>query len=483
MVNYRGTVASIRLSRGLAALVLCVICTSVVSGAQNPVPQIVGPVKPSAVTPGSSDFILCVYGANFARGAVVNWNGSPRSTTFVSGHEVQAQILASDVAQNGAGLISVTNPAPGGGNSSASWAQVEVHAPSSTIALNKSKAYPIGDWALMTADFNHDGTLDFVGQYGNDLLLYPGKGDGSFHFGSIAGQPYDSTTQAAYGDFNGDGNLDVVFVAGLGINQPTQMTVMLSDGNGRFHVGSRIKDYAGFGTVTVGDFNRDGKLDLMVRGRQLSLFLGNGDGTFTHFKDYPYSTLTAQMIAGDFNGDGNLDLLLFQTPLPNNNNMGMAFYILLGNGDGSFRTPQLITSFSNTLGCVSGAFLVSDFNADGKLDFAFCDQLGQLGVVLGNGDGSFQQPLIINSAPLDFTIGDFNSDGKSDLIEFRYYQGLQAQVVAHLGNGDGTFQPPQIISPPLPYSELGMSVGDFNSDGLLDFAAQSPFGLNLFLQQ
>src|SRR5277367_527088 len=83
--------------------------------AQNPVPQIVGPVHPDAVAPGGGDFTLSVYGANFVPGAVVNWNYQPRTTTFVSGHELQAQILSTDIAQNTAGYITVANPAPGGG--------------------------------------------------------------------------------------------------------------------------------------------------------------------------------------------------------------------------------------------------------------------------------------------------------------------------------------------------------------------------------
>src|ERR1700722_1671099 len=143
--------------------------------AQNPVPQIVGPVKPMAVAPGSGGFTLTVYGANFVPGAVVNWNNQPRSTTFVSAHELQAQILATDVIKNTAGLISVTNPAPGSGNSSAGWAQVEVHKPVTTVALSPPQQYPIGDWLLMAADFNHSGILDLVGEYGSDLEFYAGS--------------------------------------------------------------------------------------------------------------------------------------------------------------------------------------------------------------------------------------------------------------------------------------------------------------------
>ncbi|HEY6768559.1 MAG TPA: VCBS repeat-containing protein, partial [Candidatus Sulfotelmatobacter sp.] len=160
-----------------------------VASAQNPVPQIVGPVRPSAVVPGSGAFTLNVYGANFVPGAIVDWNGQPRSTTFISARELQSQILATDVAQNTAGLISVTNPGPGGGASSSSWAQVEVHAPVTTFAFKKNTS-PAGGWDIMVADFNHDGILDYVGQYGGTLDLYYGKGDGTFHFDSIADRFY-----------------------------------------------------------------------------------------------------------------------------------------------------------------------------------------------------------------------------------------------------------------------------------------------------
>jgi hypothetical protein len=101
--------------------------------AANPVPTVTGPVHPQAVVPGHVDFVLTVYGANFVSGAVVNWNRSPRSTTFVSTRELQAKILASDVAKPTAGYITVTNPAPGGGPSSSSYAIVEVHTPTKTI--------------------------------------------------------------------------------------------------------------------------------------------------------------------------------------------------------------------------------------------------------------------------------------------------------------------------------------------------------------
>jgi hypothetical protein len=120
IVNHSKHTRVFFLSFCFKSVVLLLSLSTTIAFAQNPVPQIVGPVAPSAVAPGSGGFTLTVYGANFVSGAVVNWNGQKRFTTFVSARELQAQILAPDIAQNTAGTISVTNPPPGGGNSSAS---------------------------------------------------------------------------------------------------------------------------------------------------------------------------------------------------------------------------------------------------------------------------------------------------------------------------------------------------------------------------
>ena len=96
-----------------SSMVVLVLLLSVSLSAQaNPVPTINGPVTPQAVVPGSNTFMLTVRGANFVPGAVVNWNGAARSTTYLSAAQVQAQIPASDVTAPGSALITVTNPAP-----------------------------------------------------------------------------------------------------------------------------------------------------------------------------------------------------------------------------------------------------------------------------------------------------------------------------------------------------------------------------------
>ena len=200
-MQYQSVSLSNSICRILQVTVLLVSLLSAISFAQNPVPQIVGPVKPTAVAPGSGPFTLTVFGANFISGSVVNWNGQPRSTTFVSAHELQGKILATDVATNTAGTISVTNPPPGGGNSSAGWAQVEVHTPNSAIAVNPPYIVPSPynfAYGFLMADFSGDNKLDAWA----DGILMLGNGNGKFHFGSTVPN-FVYWDGAVYGDFNG----------------------------------------------------------------------------------------------------------------------------------------------------------------------------------------------------------------------------------------------------------------------------------------
>ena len=455
--------------------------------AQNPVPQIVGPAEPDAVAPGSGPFTLTVYGANFVPGAVVNWNRQPRSTTFVSSDELQAEILASDVAQNTAGYISVTNPPPGGGESSASWTQVEVHTPTSTIAVNPPIYYGAGGWFTMLADFNNDNIPDFVGEYYQTLPLYLGEGNGNFQFSSIAGRAGYEGTTGAYGDFNGDGNLDFIFLAGGVRGGPTQATLMLGNGAGQFSVGSYIRANAVFSDLlAVGDFNRDGKLDLVTSigvTQRLSIYVGNGDGTFQTPSVIEKSIRDVQGIAvGDFNGDGNLDLVLVQYA----GNQIITVYVLFGKGDGTFDYPQVVSSISDAIPCISRQYLtVSDFNGDGKPDVAFCT-MSQIGILLGKSDGKFGEPVYTTvdtkaDGLFNFTTGDFNSDGKSDLMVSEF--GSSSQFSVLFGNGDGTFQSPVIMDSVQGAGEEGIQARDLNLDGLLDFVYQTGAGIAIYTQQ
>jgi FG-GAP-like repeat len=456
-----------KLGSCVRCLTLTITALSALVAAQNPVPQIVGPVKPTAVAPGSGSFTLTVYGANFVSGAVVNWNGQARSTTFISARELQAQILATDVATNTAGTISVTNPPPGGGNSSEGWAQVEVHVPTSAIVANPPYIVPVPynfTYGFLMADFNGDNKLDMFA----DSILMLGNGNGKFHFGSTV-RNYDPYQGDVYGDFNGDGKLDLAYVSGnIGLGQ--QIVVALGDGRGKFAVASTLKAFSSFYVLAAGDLNGDGKLDLVAsKGKTLSVFLGNGDGTFQPRIDSPFpgSGVGTDIVPGDFNGDGKLDLLTLD--------QYGDIYLLIGQGNGKFKYPPVLVSSGENWICAGTNFpvvLASDFNSDGKLDLLAC-RSGELGVFLGNGDGTFQESVY--SVPpsensLETAVGDFNSDGKIDVL---LTEVAQSNVLVFWGKGDGTFESPQVVN----ISALGgIAVGDLNSDGLVDLVFLGTIG-------
>jgi hypothetical protein len=458
-----------------AALLLCIAAAQ----AQNPIPQIVGPTHPTAVAPGSGAFALSVYGANFAPGATVNWNYQPRATTFVSAHELQAQILSTDVEQNTAGFITVTNPPPGGGDSSSNWAQVEVHDPITAFTFEKPIVNLWGGWLMLPADFNHDTLLDLVGQNGTDLVLSYGKTSGIFQFASVAGYFYDGATGGTYGDFNNDGLLDIAYVMGTnpGVAAP-QINVMLGQSNGQFELGSQIKDHPLFSNVVTGDFNGDGKLDLLGMAEEsIRTYLGNGDGTFTHLKDYHGGGVST--VVADFNGDGKLDLAYVNLSGGN----GFVVQILYGKGDGTFSpTAQTVATVTGAGLCgFLNALQVSDLNGDGIPDLVFCTP-NQIGVILSKGKGSFEPPVFINveNPQFTFAIADLNADGKPDLLVSETNDDV---FYLYLGNGDGTFQSAQTISfDPAFDAELGMVVGDFGSKGTLGLAIPSGYSTAIYTQ-
>jgi len=460
---------------GIAAGLSFLLLT--VAYAASPVPTVTGPAHPQAVIPGRGDFILTVYGANFVSGAVVNWNGSPRSTTFISSRELQGKILASDVAKPTAGYITVTNPAPGGGNSSSSYAILEVHQPTSTIVPGPPHYYPLGPDLmefLIAAPFNNEGKLDLVGGAGSGkVYLFTGKGDGTFAHTVVGHRFYNNFgCTLAVGDFNNDGKLDYIFPAGVYRN-PASVEARLSNGDGTFRTSWRFGKYLTCPEFAVGDFNGDGKLDFaasVAGDSAVYIFLGNGDGTFQAGATYSLPGAFSPTVA-DFNGDGKLDLVVDTT--------GAGLQILLGNGDGTFQNPRTIVQRrpkETGLGCGYGVpFVVNDFNGDGKMDVAYCsDAYGQIGIVLGNGDGTFKKPVYYNAGSnyslWAFAAGDFNSDGKTDFIEWHFKNGVRNRVFAILlGNGDGTFQRETTVNLPKNVEDLGIVAGDFNSDGLLDF--------------
>jgi len=424
----------------------------------NPVPFVNDPLVPDTVTPGSGGFTLTVNGTGFGARSVLNWNGSPRATDFVGGSRLTATILASDVAAAGTASVTVTNPAPGGGTSTPVFFPVYVARP--TIVWAPVTAPVTTAFTLMvTGDFNGDGKLDLIGSVpegGNpNIWIALGNGDGTFQtpvsITACEGTPCNLDSLAV-GDFNNDGRLDVAVATGAGVS------ILLGNGDGTFAPylffavpGQSIR-------VTAGDFNGDGILDMAVIDGDydsgfaaLEILPGNGDGTFQPAVTYPLGQYDAyDLVVADFNGDGRLDLALTET-CNCGGGAGSGVFLMLGNGDGSFQSPVLVAANNG-----ADQLAAADFNGDGIPDLAVGGE-----VLLGKGDGSFRESGSFGDtefAPI--LVGDFNGDGKLDLAL------TGSSILIFPGNGDGTFEP-AIVNDTFDSPSV-FAAGDFNGDGLLD---------------
>ena len=262
-----------------------------------------------------------------------------------------------------------------------------------------------------------------------------------------------SPSYVATGDFNGDGKLDLI-VANLGSND---ISVLLGNGDGTFQAAVNYGAGSGPRSIGVGDFNGDGKLDLAVvntNGNNVSVLLGNGDGTFQPAVNYAAGSGGQSVAIGDLNGDGKLDLVVA-------NNLSNNVSILLGNGDGTFQA-----ALSYPAGSGASSVAVGDFNGDGNLDLAVANfGTDNVSILLGKGDGTFQ-PAVNYAAGggcQSMAVGDFNGDGKLDLAVANF---ATNDVSVLLGNGDGTFQSAMNIG--VGAQPESLVEGDFNGDGILD---------------
>ncbi|MFZ0214201.1 MAG: FG-GAP-like repeat-containing protein [Candidatus Acidiferrales bacterium] len=303
-----------------------------------------------------------------------------------------------------------------------------------------------------------------LAQYSSSLAstgLIPGVSSNLFPESTIA--TGNGPVAVVSADFNGDGNADLA----VANHNDNTVSIFLGNGDGTFNSNGTLATGNGPDALVTADFNGDGFTDLAVLNQTdntVSIFLGNGDGTFALKGTYATGTNPVAMVSGDFNNDGHTDLAIV-------NQTDNTVSILLGNGDGTFQ-PQTVFATGKT----PSAITTADFNGDSKLDLAVTNQAANtISIFLGNGDGTFTSkgPLATGNAPMAIASGEFDLNNNTNIGLLALNQ-TDDTISVYLGAGDGTFTLSNTFGLNNASSSgnkpVAITTGDFNIDGLADLA-------------
>jgi hypothetical protein len=327
---------------------------------------------------------------------------------------------------------------------------------------------------VVTGDFNSDGKMDFVVSNGgdNNLWIYLGNGDGSFNLPTIVPITQgESPVAVTAGHLRGPNVLDIVVAE----SDSHSIGIFLGNGGGGFSESTVSLPYVP-GAIVLGDFNNDGKTDLVVgyndqNGKNtLAMLPGLGNGSL----GTPISTPIGQYVpyvfwlsAADMNGDGKLDVMV------STSFAYISIQAYLGSGDGKFSPGQVVAESFIQQELTTALF---DGDEDGKLDVVITDSFGILSFYHGNGDGTFATvPSSFGTGDIPYGMGvaDLNGDGHLDVITSGVFvdggpYGASAGNLTSvlLGDGTGSFSRARVYRGDL--SAFSLAVADFNGDGHAD---------------
>ncbi len=320
--------------------------------------------------------------------------------------------------------------------------------------------------SVSLGDLDGDGDLDIA--LNGSVLLNNGNGN----FGPPALFPgADNRTGVSLGDLDGDGDLDMTFTNFGAAGILDYVSVLLNNGGGMFAVQDNYTTGDDPSSVSLGDLDGDGDLDMAVANRgtdDTSVLLNNGDGTFVSQNLYDAGDNSQSVALGDLDDDGDLDMAVA-------NWRSDDVSVLFNNGNGTY-APQIPYSAGN------GSFDVSlgDLDGDGDLDMAVANLLSDdTSVLLNNSDGTFapQIRFAAGDSPEAVSLGDLDGDG---LLDIAVANSRSDDISVLLNTGDGTFSAQtRYGAGDFPQS---VSLGDLDGDGDLDMAVVNLFaGVSVLL--
>jgi hypothetical protein len=277
--------------------------------------------------------------------------------------------------------------------------------------------HPDHAWKIVAADINSDDIIDLMvmGRF-SYLYIFIGNGDGTFTLSPLLLTDGEGS-DAEMGYFNQDSILDLAIID----ESDNKLRIFSGDGSGSFH---KIYTYLTSGNMprkmAQGDFNEDGNTDLVVcnmglpngNGYKVVLFEGNGNGSFKSPVVIEYFYIPESVVTGDFNMDGHQDIIFKR--------YDRELVKMWGNGDGTFQEPEL-----QEISAIYYAIYLHevDINLDGALDLAMGNYTFNMHI--NDRSGYFDDTLDINEKSNnirvgEIAIGNFNGDSKPDVVSTHY---------------------------------------------------------------